>query len=220
MNRRRALALLGGSAAGLGLAGALPAAACDSFPRGAGWRFLVLRHESPIGTHVFRFSRRGRDLVVDITVDVAVELLDITLYRFTHRAEEVWRDGRLQVLVSATDDDDTLWRVQAERRGDTLRGRANDVAFEIPGFVIPASLWHPDTVTAPALLDTIEGRMRAITGQTLGEEVVNVAGVERSARHVRLTGQLERDIWYDADCAIARVAFPARDGSLITLERQ
>jgi hypothetical protein len=49
---------------------------------------------------------------------------------------------------------------------------------------------------------------------------VPVAGAEVPARHFRLTGQLERDVWYDADCAIARVTFPARDGSLITLERQ
>ncbi|HEY9550563.1 MAG TPA: DUF6134 family protein [Kiloniellaceae bacterium] len=223
MDRRHALMLLGGTAAGLGASlgfGLLPAAACELFPRGGGWRFLVLRHGNAIGEHVFRFSRRDGDFVVEVAIDIAVEMLGITVFRFTHRAEEVWRRGWLHSLVSATDDDGTLWRLQAERSDDALRGRVNDVAFSVSGFIVPASLWHRDTTKSRALLDTIDGRLKMIDSEALGEDAVSVAGAKAPASHFRLTGQLERDVWYDADCAIARVAFPARDGSLITLERQ
>lgn len=221
MERRRALRLLAGAAAAAALAPASPAgAACELFPRGSGWRFLVLRHGNVIGEHRFGFSRRGDDFVVEVAIDIAVELLGMTLFRFTHRAEEVWRRGWLQSLVSATDDDGRLWRLQAERRDGALRGDVNDVAFDVSGFVVPASLWHRDTTKSQALFDTIDGRMKVVDSRALGEETVTVAGAEAAARHFRLTGQLERDVWYGADCAIVRVAFPARDGSLITLERQ
>jgi hypothetical protein len=221
MHRRHALKLLSGTAAGLGLGYAVPAAAaCQLFPQTAGWRFLVLRHGNVIGEHVFRFSRRDGDFVVEVAIDIAVDLLGVTLFRFTHRAEEVWREGWLHALVSATDDDGTLWRLQAERRDGALRGHVNDVAFDVSGFIVPASLWHRDTTLSRALFDTIDGRMKLIDSKVLGEEAVGVAGAETAARHFRLTGQLERDVWYDSDCAIAQVTFPARDGSLITLERQ
>jgi len=223
MQRREALRRIGGAAAGIGLAAGLgcgAARACELFPREAGWRFLVLRHGNVIGAHSFTFSRRDGDFVVEVAIDIAVDLLGITLFRFTHRAEEVWRDGWLQSLVSATDDDGTLWRLQAARRDDALRGTVNDVGFDVSGFVIPASLWHRDTPRTQVLFGTIDGRTKVINSEALGSEAVTVGRRAVAARHFRLTGELERDVWYGDDCGIARVAFPARDGSLITLERQ
>jgi hypothetical protein len=222
MQRREALRRIGGAAAGIGLGtglGSLSARACELFPREAGWRFLVLRHGNVIGEHLFTFSRRGDDFVVEVAIDIAVDLLGITLFRFTHRAEEVWRDGWLQSLVSATDDDGTLWRLQSERSDDALRGTVNDVGFDVSGFVIPASLWHRDTPRTQVLFGTIDGRTKVINSETLGEEEVRAGGRKVAARHYRLSGELERDVWYGDDCGIAQVTFPARDGSLITLER-
>ncbi len=218
MQRRQSLRLLGGGAAALGF-GAFPAGACELFPKQDGWRFLVLRHGNVIGEHLFTFSRRNGDFVVEVAIDIAVDLLGVTLFRFTHRAEEVWRDGWLHSLVSATDDDGTLWRLESERRDGALRGKVNDVAFDVSGFVIPASLWHRDTPKTQALFGTIDGRVKVVHSEALGEEPVTAGGAQLQARHYRLTGQLERDVWYGPDCGIARVTFPARDGSLITLER-
>jgi len=224
MQRREALRLIGGAATGAGLAAGsgwgTARAACELFPREAGWRFLVLRHDNVIGEHLFTFSRRGGDFVVEVAIDIAVDLLGITLFRFTHRAEEVWRDGWLQSLVSATDDDGSLWRLRCERRDDALRGTVNDVGFDVSGFVIPASLWHRDTPRTQVLFGTIDGRTKVINSEALGAETVTAGGRQVAARHFRLTGELERDVWYGDDCGIARVTFPARDGSLITLERQ
>jgi Domain of unknown function (DUF6134) len=224
MRRRHAVKLLGGAAAGiaLGTVGgrAGPARACELFPRENGWRFLVLRFGNVIGEHVFTFSRRGEDFVVEVAIDIAVDMLGITLFRFTHRAEEVWRDGWLQSLASATDDDGRLWRIESQRRDGALRGTVNDVGFDVSGFVIPASLWHRDTPKTQVLFGTIDGRTKVINSEALGEAEVTVGGRPVPARHFRLTGELERDIWYGADCGIARVTFPARDGSEITLERQ
>jgi hypothetical protein len=221
LQRRHALKLLGGTAAGFGLGFAAPAAAaCDLFPQHKGWRFLVLRHGNVIGEHVFTFSRRHGDFVVEVAIDIAVDLLGITVFRFTHRAEEVWRKGWLHALTSATDDDGRLWRVRAERRDGALRGSVNDVGFDVSGFLVPASLWHRDTTMSQALLDTIDGRVKVVQAKALGEERVEADGSTVAAKHYSLSGQIEREVWYDADCAIARVTFPARDGSLITLERQ
>ena len=91
-----------------------------------------------------------------------IPVLGITLFRFTHRAEEVWRDGRLQALVTTTDDDGTPWHVELRHLAGALRGRVNGEDVELPGDAIPASLWHRDTTTIPVLLDTIDGRMKAV----------------------------------------------------------
>ena len=224
MLRRHALKVLGGGAAAFGfpggIAGPTAARACDFYPKASDWRFLVLRHGNVIGAHVFTFSRRDRDFVVEVAIDIAVDLLGITLFRFTHRAEEVWRDGWLHALTSATDDDGTLWRVRSQRRDGALRGHVNDRGFDVSGFVVPTSLWHRDTPRTQVLFGTIDARTKVVNSDDLGLAPVEVAGRPVEARHFRLTGQLERDVWYGADCDILRVTFPARDGSLITLQRQ
>lgn len=219
MRRRRMLTLLGGGVGGLCLPSAAPRA-CGLYPAADGWRFDVLRHGNVIGEHVFTFARDGEDFVVEVAIDIAVGMLGITLFRFTHRAEEVWRDGRLRSLATTTDDDGTPWHVELRHRDGALRGGVNGEDVQLPGDAIPASLWHRDTTTAPALLDTIDGRMKAVTSQALGEDTARVGGTETTARRFRLTGQLQRDVWYGADCSIARVTFPARDGSEITLARR
>ena len=222
--RRHALGKLGGMVGGSLAAAALlraPAAsAIELVPREDTWRFLVLRHGNVIGEHRFDFSRRDDDFVVEVTIDIAVDLLGITVFRFTHRAEEVWRDGRLQSLISATDDDGRLWRVKSAYSDGALRGTVNDVGFDVSGFVIPASLWHRDTPQTQVLFGTIDGRTKVVKTEDLGEEALTVAGRSVRTRHFRLTGEIERDVWYGPDCDIAQVTFPARDGSLITLERQ
>ncbi|MEQ8355751.1 MAG: DUF6134 family protein [Kiloniellaceae bacterium] len=226
MQRRRALKLLGGSAAGFslgslaGLGSSGAARACDFYPEVPSWRFLVLRHGNVIGEHVFSFSRRGDDFVVKVAIDIAADLLGVTLFRFTHRAEEVWRDGWLHALASATDDDGTLWRVESERRDGALRGAVNGSGFDVSGYVIPASLWHRDTPKTQVLFGTVDARTKVVNSAALGDEPVVAGGRRLTARHFRLTGELQRDVWYGPDCDIARVTFPARDGSLITLERQ
>jgi len=214
MQRRQMLKLLGGGMAGgiTGLCGpGLSATACGLYPAADRWRFDVLRHDEVIGDHVFTFSRDAGDFVVEVAIDIAVGFLGVTLFRFTHRAEEVWRGGLLQALTSETDDDGTPWQVRYERRGDMLRGSVNGAPAESPGDILPASLWHRDTPTATRLLDTVDGAIKPVAAEVL-------AGPP--AGHFRLTGGLEREVWTDAACGLARVVFPARDGSRITLARR
>jgi len=214
MQRRQMLKLLGGGMAGgiTGLCGpGLSATACGLYPAADRWRFDVLRHDDVIGDHVFTFSRDAGDFVVDVAIDIAVGFLGVTLFRFTHRAEEVWRGGLLQALACETDDDGTPWQVRYERRGDMLRGSVNGAPAESPGDILPASLWHRDTPAATRLLDTVDGAIKPVAAEVLAAP---------PAGHFRLTGGLEREVWTDAACGLARVVFPARDGSRITLARR
>ncbi|MEQ9608122.1 MAG: DUF6134 family protein [Kiloniellaceae bacterium] len=207
--------MVGGGFISLGGPGAATTA-CGVYPAADRWGFDVLRHDAVIGDHVFTFlrdrgSRGTGDFVVEVAIDIAVGFLGVTLFRFTHRAEEVWRGGMLHVLSSETDDDGTLWQVRYERRGDLLRGSVNGAPAEGPGDILPASLWHPDTPTATRLLDTVDGGVKPVAAVVLAAP---------PGGHFRLAGGIEREVWTDAACGLARVVFPARDGSRITLARR
>jgi hypothetical protein len=218
-------------AAGLSLALAIPLAIAAA-PAGAdeGWHsgqppaerldYAVTREGSPVGLQTVEFLHEGEGLVVRTHIEIDVRFLSISLYRFRHDAEERWADGRLAAFSSSTDDDGKQREVALVAKDGRLMGRYNDNPVDLPGDLVPASLWHPATLTATVLLDPIRGRTRDVSVADQGMEEVTAAGGEIEARHYAMTGQITRDLWYDDEGKLVLVRFPAKDGSEITVTLQ
>ncbi len=217
--RRTALGLAGGAAAAL-LLPARRAAAQRVFPADGTVAFVARRQGNVVGAHRIDFARReGRFSVrSDIVLDVrgAAGLPD----RYVHHAEEIWRDGWLDAVVSDTDDDGRRYRVRAEREDGIFTGTVNGAAFTVSGYIIPSSLWHRDTPNSQILFDTVDGRVKVVRGELVGREDVPVGGVRVTARHFALYGGIARDLWYDADSALVRIALIGRDGVPVVFEKQ
>ena len=206
---------------GIGLALPLPAVATDlalaTFPPAGKLDYKVTREGDDIGTQSVEFIRNGDRLTVRTHVAIAVSMVGITVFHFTHEAEEQWQDGRLVRITSQTDDDGQPRQVDLKLDGGRLRGTYNGHAVDYAGDLIPASLWHPQTVYQSVLLDPIKGRDRKVTIADKGEEPLQVRGQTVRAHHYSMTGQISREIWYGPDGQIVQVRFPAKDGSLITV---
>ncbi len=228
MTRRTVLAAM--AASGLSAAGLSrrAQAACAIFPPDGVREYLILRQEQVAGRHRIAFSRPqprsagpapGQEglFVVRSDVEIQVGLLGTDSYRFVHHAEETWRDGWLDALVSDTTDDGRRYRLRAARRGGIFTGTANGSAFTVSGYIIPSSLWHRDTVATQTLLDTTDGRVKVVRPRDLGPEEVPRGGQMVTAQHYVLEGQIQRQLWYDEDCRLVRAAYLARDGSWLTL---
>ena len=99
--RRALLALPLGLAAG-------PAAALP-----AELRFRVVRQGSAIGTHRVVFAGTAAGLTARTEVDIAVTLLGVTVFRFTHRFEESWAGDRLAGATSRLDRNGSVTEMRA-----------------------------------------------------------------------------------------------------------
>ncbi len=222
MQRRRLLQLSGAAlAATLLPATHLPlraAGACRVFPPDGEVDFMALRHGRVVGRHRIRFSRAGGRFIVRSDVEIEAGPPSAPLFRFVHHAEEVWVEGWLHGVVSDTQDDGRRYRLRAERRDGIFQGIVNGMAFTVSGYIIPSILWHRDTPASEALFDTVDGMVKVVVPRLVGRERVPVGGKPVEARHYALRGQIRRDLWYDADCNLVRVAWRARDGSEIVLE--
>ncbi len=188
-------------------------AAAWTIPDGGMLRFQVLREGSPIGTHTLRFAEDADALRVEVVTDVAVDVAFITVYRFAHEGREVWRDGRLVALDSQTDDDGTDHRLTISAEGGKLVVEGDGKRSEAAPGIIPASLWHPELVEQPVLLNTLDGRAMAVDVTLVGTEAVPARGGTVEARHYAIRGDLERDVWYDDAGTLVRVRFTGSDGS-------
>lgn len=180
--------------------------------------FTVLRGDDEIGRHEMLFRREGDELSVDVRTRIAVKVLFVTAYRFEHDGQELWRGGRLVRLDSTTNDDGTRHALHAEATGAGLRVSGDGRDSDVDGTIVPASLWNEGVLRGGSILNTLDGRAMAVTVQDLGPETVNVRGRPVEARHYRVAGELERDLWFDSNSVLVQVRFPGRDGSVIRYE--
>jgi hypothetical protein len=172
--------------------------------------FKVMRGDSPLGDHRLSFSRQGETLNVEIAVDLGVDFGPFRVYEYTHRNREVWRDGELVRLNSETDDNGESYFVHVERTPEGLRVETRDGVTLASGDVVPTSYWNYDIVEADKVLSTQRGEILEVSTELVGEEEIWVEGEAIPARHYRMTGELELDLWYDADDQWVKTAFVVR----------
>ena len=197
---------------------ALPAIAAP--PPGGSLDFTVLRNGSQVGRHEMLFRNEADGLKIDIRTNVAVKVAFITAYRFEHEGHEIWQNGRLIRLWSKTNDDGTPHVLDVSAGGNELSVMADGREAERATVSIPASLWNERIVQQRSILNTLDGSRMTIAVADLGPETVPVKGRPVPARHYSITGDLQRELWYDAQNVLVKVRFKAKDGSDIEYLRQ
>lgn len=159
-----------------------------------------------IGREDVSVDRRGDDLVVEVETHSRTTVLFMA-FAFDHKRREEWRDGRLVRVVADTNDDGTTTELEAVRGDSSWRVVVNGTAGERPANAFPASLWTVKAVEAAALFGTIDAAPYQVRVSSRGDESITVMGGTVVARHYRLDGDLERDLWYGADGTLLKTTF-------------
>jgi hypothetical protein len=183
---------------------AVPRFACAAapavLPSGAGnRRFSVLYKGDRIGAHAVSYSPATGQTRVATEIDLLVKALFFTVFAFSHRSEEIWRDGRLTSLRSET-----------VEHGETLQvtGAATAQGFRVvnkagpfiaaPGVLTSNDLWTPMVLQQTAVVDAQHGGVIGVSMRKLADEQIAVAGRQLHATRYRfITPYLAGSIWYD-----------------------
>jgi hypothetical protein len=185
---------------------------------GAPITFTVFRGGSPIGKHRVSFNRDGNALAVEIAIDLQVRLLNIPVYRYTHRSSELWEGGRLKRLDARTDDDGTRTEVRARATADGIAVEGSGGSFLAPVDTKPTSYWHEDMTRRVKLLDTQAGQLIGVQAKRAGTQRARIGGQEIDVRFYELTGDLNSRLGYSASGEWVDLEFMAR-GSRISYLR-
>ena len=195
-----AAAMLGGTTAGL----------MAKVPGLGEIGFEVLREGSPMGRHSIAFEERGEDLHVKIAIDLEVGLAFVTLFRYEHRNHEVWRDGRLISIETATDNDGDRFWVKGEATAEGFAVASTSGSYTAPADVIPTSYWNPRFVEQSQVLNTQDGRLIEVETRPVAEEQVEVVVGSVLATRYSTTGELALETWYTESGAWVKTAFEAK----------
>ena len=181
--------------------------------------YTVLRDGKSIGTHAITIDQNGTDTQVAIETDIAVKVFFVTAYKFKHASKEKWSNGQLVAITSTTDDDGTAKELnaRAENGGITVDStvKGNERRQNAAATMLPASLWNAATVKQNALLNTLDGQVMNIEIEDLGPQDVDVNGASLSAHHYAISGELTRELWFDAADRLVRMRFPDKTGTEI-----
>lgn len=206
--------------AALGLTAGMAVALPSSLPSSDRLDFVVTRNGEAIGTHRYRFTRKGDRVKVDIQTEIDFKVLFVPLYRFRHVSQEIWDGDKLASLKSSTNDNGEPVKLEVLTVDEALAVKVKKTVETVDAEAIPASLWNVVSVKRNKMVGTVDGSIMKTQSTRLGEDVVKVGGQSIATEHYRVTGDYERELWYDrTDGTLVRVRFTASDGSQVEYVR-
>jgi hypothetical protein len=160
--------------------------------------FDVLRGKARIGQHAITFTPVGNGFRAVTELDLPVKLAFITLFDLRHQSEELWQDGRLVELRSATQDGADHFEVSAEAVADGIRcDSPAGTIYTPPEMYTSNGIWSVETMRQVELIDAQNGGIIGMVADGAGRDEVEVAGRARQADRYRVvTPSAAGDLWY------------------------
>lgn len=173
--------------------------------------FEILRGGRPFGRQGVTVSVRDGALHAETSADLQARLGPISLFSYTQRCSESWRNGALVALQCLTRQNGHSKNVEGALNAGALRvsGTQGLVAFG-PG-TLPTSWWTRPPLSTREMINTETGARLPVRVTLVGRETIVANGTRIQADHIRVQGTLAVDLWYDEAGHWVSCAFTAGD---------
>jgi len=175
--------------------------------------FDIIREGSKIGTDVVEIEKQGDMTMVQFKTHISVVIV-VEVYRYEHTSSETWKGDQFVSFKSQTDDNGKKHMLAATADGDKIQFEIDGKHSEGPKTVLPASFWNKTFLVAQEMFDEADGKRLSVKVSDLGEESVTVHGTKRRAHHYKISGDREREVWFEGD-TLVRLKLSGADGSKI-----
>lgn len=179
--------------------------------------FDITRDGNKIGSETITFEKDGDTTIVKFKTHVSVVVMFIEAYRYAHSAVETWTGGKFVSYKAVTDDNGKHYNMVALAKDDQILLNVNGTHSKLPGNLVFATLWSTDFVNQTDLLHPDTGIQLSVKVKDLGDEQIDYRGQQIKAHHYEISGDYDRDVWFDAD-KVVRIQFFGSDHSTITSE--
>jgi len=166
--------------------------------------FNILVDGAPAGAYSMSITEHedGSESM-SASANVQVKYLGgLRTYRYSYQGTETWKAGRLVRFSSTANDDGKELNVSAALDASGLRWRVNGGERSTRPDVWLSTYWH---LADPKfrnqgvpLVDADTGKDLAARLQYLGSRQLTVAGKSQTCTHYQLTGEVQADLWFDA----------------------
>ncbi|QCO13950.1 hypothetical protein D3869_01125 [Azospirillum brasilense] len=192
--------------AALAAAGLLLSAAAAQAAEPRTLTYRILMGDDPVGTETVRLEPQGDVTKVAVTASTRVKVLFIN-FRYDHKREEVWKGRTLESMSAQTDDDGTPHAIRMTRSGVGYAVTVDGKTGQAGADALPLTLWTPEVLKRPTLLSVIDGKPYSVRSDLVSTETLTVGGHAVPAQHHRISGDVERDLWFDAQGTLLKTRF-------------
>ena len=182
--------------------------------------YVIKRNGDPIGTLKIDFQRDGNRLVATSDYSLKIKLMAIVLYRYDKRMVQTYENGHLVAYETDIDDNGTKSEIRVTRKDDTLSIVHPKGTLTAPIGLYPSTYWPPATVEQTQLIDSSDGVLMNVTTVESATRDLSIDGRTVNAKHYKMSGDAERDLWYDSKTgAWLKMKLEGSDGYIIEIER-
>lgn len=168
--------------------------------------YSIRKEGEPIGQERVTINRDGDAALVEVRTTTRAKVLFLE-FHYEHSRREEWQGGKLVRMGADTDDDGTKSKLEAVRGDNGWTMTVNGQTTERAGDPLPLTLWGRAILDRKELFSIIDAKPYRVQVAALGSETVTVDGQAQQAEHFRITGDVERDLWYGDDGYLLRAAF-------------
>ncbi len=170
--------------------------------------FQALWKNMPVGSYTFVItpSADGSGMTVSHAFLIRVKVAFVTMFRYEHRVEEVWRAGRLHELTAETQDADGTIHVRAERAGRAIAIEGPNGRGTAPSTILTTTCaWHPAFIAQNRVLDVSDGGIVALAVNASDAASLAIEGDEIETQHYAFTSPyLAGELWYRPGSTLVR----------------
>ena len=177
--------------------------------------FDVYRNGDLVGYQNVTFSRKNDALAVDIDFKLTIKALYITFYKMTYRSDSLWKNDELVALDARTDQNGEVTTVKAKAESGKLEVDGPNGKASAPLGIYPTDHWNAGVIDSTRLVNTINGHINHVRLVRQGEDKVETERGPIEATHYKYTGEIQNDVWYDAEGRWVQMKFKGGDGSTI-----
>jgi len=181
--------------------------------------YKVLRDGVEIGYHRVTLARRNGHLEVAVAAEIDVKLAFLTVYSFKHNRREVWSNGHLLGVAAKTDDDGDTYDIKIEPNAEGYTRSLNGQVERLARDRRLLTYWDKRIVDHKTFVSAQDGSSLNVSFDNGGMQKLNWNGRQVEAAYYRMTGDVERELWYDLDGHVLKLRM-LRDGSEILYLRQ
>ena len=207
------------------------------------YSYYILRNNMQIGTYRFKVtpentpprmngkskannaSSQGARLRVETDMDVKVKMLFFTAYEAQYEAASIYHGADLlrHESLGKINGKEYIVNYNRSKNKNHLVVNAQGVKLSDP----PVTL-HPfyrktqkgdGKSGRPLNFISEKGKIHEVYYQTKGKERIEINAKKFKATHARIVGDITRNLWYDEDGTLLKVAYQ-KDGATITLVRK
>ncbi|MFQ5972443.1 MAG: DUF6134 family protein [Alphaproteobacteria bacterium] len=169
------------------------------------YEYTIYRSGKSIGYHRVTFQPRDGHVEVKEKSHLRVRAGFLTLYQFDHERSEVWKDGVLTYSKGKTNRNGKELDITVEANGHGYFREVNGKVDRLDPSRKVLALWDKSILDHKSFFSVVEDKTIDVSFQYGGKQKLQLSGRELDVDYYKMTGDEEREVWYDQAGHVVRV---------------